>query len=53
MLYNVVVIRRRRRRRRRNRCGGNLERPFAACDDRSEGARSKTEKYGRSYTPHG
>ena len=25
-----------------------MERPFAACDGRSKGARSKTEKYGRA-----
>ena len=49
MVSNVVVI----RRRRREECGRILGRPFAASSNRNNGARSKTNKYGKSCTPHG
>ena len=48
MVSNVVVIR-----RRTEEYGRSLGRPFAASSDRNKGARSKTNKYGRSCTPHG
>ena len=41
------------KKKRREECGVSLGRPFAASSNRSKGAKSKTKKYGKSYTPHG